>query len=163
MFTARQGFFNANRFVLHNGSIHTFKSGRWHNAVFGQTDIDINQFIDAEKNKSQLSHFKFLTWDRLFNQAQTEQEAFVELHKRCAQVGWLFVLILAVFFMSFVMTMSSLLSGILLSGLGYLVSSVFIALGQVYYKQQFLVFLFFYAPLLLVLGLSYWFYKKKTV
>jgi lipopolysaccharide export LptBFGC system permease protein LptF len=149
-FTAQEGFFDADTLVLHNGSMHTIKAGRFHAANFRQMEIDFRSLLAREERDHQLVGLKFITFKRLYALQGNDQEAFVELHKRYAQILWLIVFPFLAFFGALVIRRSSLIVGVALCGGFYLMSYVLLALGQFFYDQPVCALLCFYGPILMI-------------
>lgn len=160
-FTAQYGYLMHDRLILCNGSMYMFKSGRFHSATFKQSDIDLHRFIEAERERPQLSGLKFLTWNRLLAALKTETEVVVEFHKRIVQALWQFLFPLLIFFLGSIVTYYSLLSSIITCGSLYLLSYVLIACAQVYSSNVLLALLLLYLPPLLLLMLGIVFYVRK--
>jgi lipopolysaccharide export LptBFGC system permease protein LptF len=154
-FTAQEGFFAADTLVLHNGSMHTIKGGRFHAANFHQMEIDFRSLLAREERNPQLAGLKFTTFKHLYALKDNDQEAFVELHKRFAQILWLMLFPFLALCGALVMRRSSLIAGVALCGSFYLVSYVLLALGQFFYDQPVCALLCFYGPILMIiLGLA---------
>jgi hypothetical protein len=162
-FTAQKGFLAHDKLILSNGSMYTFQSGKIHTATFGTMDIDLQRFLENEKESQRLSGLKFFTLKRLLSSWKTEKEAYIEFHKRIAQSLWQFLFPVLAFFGASVLGFNSLLASVLLSGICFLTSYVLIALGQAYYYSLPLALALFYIPLILFFIIGLVFYRKKII
>lgn len=160
-FTAQQGFFEDNTFILLNGALYTFKSGHIHVAHFEHTEIDFNQFINNDNGVLQGSGLKFLTLHRLLDIRKTDPQAFVEINKRIAQSLWQCAQPLLALFLGSVLLYESMLASVLLCGSLYLLSYVLIALAQTCHHNIPLTLMLFYLPILLILLSAWILYKRK--
>jgi len=66
-FTAQKGFFYPDKLLLQNGSILTVRSGRYYNAIFAQTDINIKKLLGLTHDEARLKNLKFCTIKELLN------------------------------------------------------------------------------------------------
>lgn len=162
-FTAQRGFFLDNKFVLHDGALYTFRSGRFHVATFAQTEIDFNQFVNNEKDLLQGSGLKFLTLRRLIAICSNDPQAFVEINKRIAQSLLQYAQPLLALFLGSILLYESMLASIFLCGSLYLLSYVLIALAQTCHHNIPLTLALFYLPIILLLIIAWLLYKRKYV
>lgn len=161
LFTAESGYFTQNCFVLNNGSLYTYARGHLHTATFVQTKINIARFINASEQLVSLTQPKFLPLMPLLERSSHEFAAWVELHKRIALVLWSFVQPWLIFFFASILSVWSLLMGIILSGLLYLLSYVFVTSAQIYVQGVTSAMLFFYVPVLSVFFTALYFFTKR--
>jgi lipopolysaccharide export LptBFGC system permease protein LptF len=159
-FTADRGWMKRDRLYLRNGSMHTFKGGHIHSATFQETEIDFQRFIDAEKNRPQLSNLKFFTLDRLLASWRTERDVLIEFHKRVAQSLWQFASPFVVFFLASVGGFTSLIANVILCGVVYLFSYISMTGAQTQGTALWLALLFLYLPLLCSIGCSFYLYMR---
>lgn len=162
-FTAQQGFFNDNKFMLRNGALHTIKNGQFHKAAFKDAEININTFINDNAGLEQLSQVKFLPFKSLLASAAKDSAAFVELNKRFSQILWQCVQPIILFFLGCIINYFSLLLGILACGLLYLCSYIFLTIAHLYAHAPCLMLIFFYVPIIVFLIIGWYFYRKRSL
>ncbi len=160
-FTADRGWMLHDCLFLQNGSMYTFKGGHFHTATFQQTEIDFQRFIDAEKQKPQLSNFKFFTWDKLLASWKTEREAYIEFHKRIGQSLWQFISPLLVFFSAGALGITSLVANVVVCGSVYICSYVLLAGAQTQGIALWLVLMLIYLPLFFAAIYCYYRYTRS--
>ncbi len=146
--TANSGFFDDRQLVLHDGHLISYKNGPVHTAFFKKTAIQLDAYISPPKEKSLVMQTRFLTVNTLWRHAAYDQEMFFELHKRIAQTGWQFILILLAFAYVLIRKKSSLLSCVLMCGMTFLATYLIISLAQSYVHQSSLCLGLLYGPLL---------------
>jgi len=132
-----------------------------HTAFFKKTAIQLDAYISPAKEKSLVMQSRFLTVNTLWDHVAHDQEMSFELHKRIAQTGWQFVLILLAFAYVLMRKKNSLLSCVLMCGMTFLGTYLIISLAQSYVQQAALCLGFLYGPLLTALIVSIFIIFKR--
>jgi len=162
-FSAKAGSLQNNLFVLKKGSVYFFSHDTHYSATFNEATIDLENLLNYQKNVFNAQHQKFSTWNTLFKLQYSNIHAFIELHKRFAQIIWQFFLpffaILTVII--FQQRKNSMINAILFSGIIFFLMYFFLALGQTLKKSILSTLLFFYLPPILLFFFFYYFYLKK--
>lgn len=164
LINAKEGYLQKHTLFLQDGKIQNLDSDKFYLADFGQTEIDLKKLFDNDKKEDLNSkQLKFLTWKKLQEIKNQEQEAYFEYHKRMAQVGWQFMFpFLSLWaIMIFGRRKSNLLASVFLSGILFLFSYVSLNLSQVFSAGGKITALFLYLPLIFLSAVSYCFYRKK--
>lgn len=161
LFCARSGNMINDMIVLHEGTLCTAKDGHFYLASFHETTIDLGSLVDKNSKKEGLASVKYATVKKLLSMRLSDQESFVEFHKRVALVVWLIVLVILSFLSALFLARATWLTGLLLSSLMFICSYMGVAMGTVTTANALGAFLSFYLPPILLLIMGYIFFKKK--
>ena len=161
---ASKGFLLHDVLVLKTGTIQNLGSNKYHFASFEKTEINLSNFFQKDTKKIQDKQLKFLSWNNLRKIKKYRDEAFVEYHKRIAQILWQFLFpFLGLWgIIIFARRKSNLLMSLLLSGSFFLFSYITLNLAQTLYKSlHSFSILILYLPLFILSGILYFIYRNK--
>ncbi len=159
--TAQKCSIIGSQLVIRYGSVQTKSQSTWYSGTFERTNIDLNEFLQDEKNKQR--PVKFYTLKELLSKKKSDPKTFVEFHKRLAQVLWqLLFPLLALWGMLIVgQRHSTLLASLLVSGGLFLYSYIGLSLAQAFAKDLFVSLLCLYGCSSLAFILFFILYKRR--
>jgi lipopolysaccharide export LptBFGC system permease protein LptF len=162
LFCARSGKMINDIIVLYEGTLCTAKDGHFYLASFHETSIDLGSLVDKNSKKEGLASVKYATIKNLLSTRLSDQESFVEFHKRVALIIWLIMLMIVAFWVALFLARASWLTGLLLSSLIFVGSYMAVAMGTVITTGLLGAFVSFYLPPLIFLLVVYIFLNKKN-
>lgn len=153
IFTAKQGYFQQNKIIMLDGSVHTISTDKRYAAMFKETTINLDKILKLEKHDTTLDVLKFWNIKQLWCMLKKHDEALFEILKRLAQLFWLllFPLLGLMLIFRFGRKKSNMLMAVVTSGLLFLISYITIAVSQVVSQSTIFSVLFLYLPLLISL------------
>ncbi len=163
LINAQNGFLLKDSLFLQNGVIQNLDSDKFYLGNFEQTEISLKKLFDKDQKRNIMQQLKFCTWKNLKKIKNKEGKAYIEYHKRIAQVCWQFLFpFLGLWgIMIFGRRKSNLLLSIFLSGALFLFSYISLNLAQILYKKSIFTIFLLYFPIILIGTIFYCFYRKK--
>lgn len=160
---AKIGLLSNDILFLKNGIIQNVDFKKSYSASFKTTQIDLKQFLDLQNPRFKIKDLKFFTLKELNLIKKENVFAFIEYHKRVAQIIWQFVFpFLALFLiMLFAKRKSNLLLSVFISGGLFLVSYILLNLVKALSFLGPAVIILFYLPIILIFLLTVLPYRKK--
>lgn len=151
IFTANQGYFQQNKILMIDGSVHTIATDKRYTALFKETTINLDKILNLDKNDKTMNLLKFWNIKKLLLMLKENDEALFEILKRLAQLLWLLLFPFLALCFIFILgrKKSNMLVAVITSGVLFLASYISIALAQVVSKSLILSILFLYVPLIL--------------
>ncbi len=147
---------------IRNGTVHSEQQQTRYRGVFMQTELDLARFF-AQSDTGTTKQYKFFTRDELLQTKKTKPLAFVEYHKRWAQVLWLLIFpFLALWGMlAFGKKKSNLALCLGYSGAFFLGSYITLNTASVLAHSSFFALLLLYGSSSLAALMSYRWYKQR--
>jgi len=163
IFTANQGYFQQNKILMIDGSVHTICTDKRYTAVFKETTINLDKILNLEKNDKTMNVLKFWNIKKLLSMLKDNDDAVFELIKRLAQFLWLLLFPFLALYSIFILgrKKSNMLVAVITSGVLFLISYISIALAQVVSNSLIFSLLFLYLPLAICLAFSIKFFMSE--
>ncbi|KKQ32495.1 MAG: hypothetical protein US49_C0007G0037 [candidate division TM6 bacterium GW2011_GWF2_37_49] len=163
IFTANQGYFQQNKILMIDGSVHTICTDKRYTAVFKETTINLDKILNLEKNDKTMDVLKFWNIKKLLSMLKDNDDVLFEILKRLAQLMWLLLFPFLALYSIFIFgrKKSNMLVAVITSGVIFLTSYISIALAQVVSKSLIFLILFLYLPLILCLFLCIKFFMSE--
>lgn len=149
IFTANQGYFQQNKILMIDGSVHTISTDKRYTAIFKETTINLDKILNLDKSDKTINVLKFWNIKQLLFMFKKNEGVFFEILKRVAQSLWLLIMPFLALCLIFILgrKKSNMLVAVVTSGLLFLISYISIALAQVVSKNIIFSVLFLYLPL----------------
>ncbi|MBD3273307.1 LptF/LptG family permease [Candidatus Dependentiae bacterium] len=150
---ANKGFLSNDVMYLENGVMQNVGSEKTYIANFDKTEIDLKKFLNLDDPKFKIKDLKFFTLKELSMIKKENLPAFIEYHKRIAQIIWQFLFpFLSLFLiMLFAKRKSNLLISVFLSGFLFLISYILLNTVKTLYFLDDFVIILFYLPFIFIL------------
>lgn len=163
IFTASQGYFEQNKILMIDGSVHTISDDKRYTAIFKETTINLDKILNLDKNDKTVNVLKFWNIKQLLSMLRANEDALLEILKRLAQLLWLFFFPFLALYLIFILgrKKSNMLVAVITSGMLFLISYISIALAQVFSKNFIFSILFLYLPLVLCLFFCIQFFMSE--
>ncbi|MFH1461662.1 MAG: LptF/LptG family permease, partial [bacterium] len=160
---AKKGFLSNDILFLENGFMQNVGTEKSYVVNFNKTEIDLKHFLDLQNPQFKIKDLKFFTLRELSLIKYSNLLAFIEYHKRLAQIVWQFLFpFLALFLiMLFAKRKSNLLVSVFISGSLFLISYILLNLVKTLSFLGPAVIMLFYLPIILIfLGIVF-LYRRK--
>ena len=159
---AKKGFLYNDNLFLEDGVMRNIGGEKTYIANFKNSQIDLKRFLDFKETKLRIKDLKFFTFSDLREIKEENLQAYIEYHKRIAQIIWQFLFPILSFFliMLFARKKSNLLTSVFLSGSLFLLSYFLLNIVKtITFFDHFIVILFYF-PIFLISFLIFYFYRK---
>ncbi len=150
--TAKQGYLAADHLIMEQGSLLLIKKQRCYSAQFSGVHIDLQQLWSLDQKDSITKDVKFHPLPELIQNMKTQLSSYIEFHKRIAQLLWQFLLPFLALFLVMILGQrkSTMLMGIITSGLLFFIQYIALTLAQVMQNTIPVALLLLYLPPLIL-------------
>jgi lipopolysaccharide export LptBFGC system permease protein LptF len=160
---SKSGLLSNDILFLKDGVMQNVDSKKSYSASFKTTQIDLKQFLDLQNPQFKIKDLKFFTSKELNLIKKENLFAFIEYHKRIAQIIWQFLFpFLSLFLiMLFARRKSNLLLSVFISGVLFLTSYIVLNLVKTLSFLGPAVIMLFYLPIIFIFLFTVFPYMKK--